>query len=83
MQELFNLCNIMSNLNILNLKVGCGAIKFPERSLTKVIVVCQYTPHPNINSQNVFEIGDPCSGCTSDCIEFALCGTAEGNIYTT
>ena len=65
-------------MNFLNLKIGCGAIKFPDGSLTKVIVVCQYAPAPNFRNQNVYEIGRPCSSCSSTCKDGALCVTATG-----
>ncbi|XP_045521985.1 peptidase inhibitor 16-like isoform X2 [Pieris brassicae] len=56
-----------------NRQVGCGAVKFQERSGNKnrtvQRLVCNFLPGGNINKQSVYNEGNPCSDCPdkSDC----------------
>ncbi|XP_047525717.1 peptidase inhibitor 16-like [Pieris napi] len=56
-----------------NRQVGCGAVKFQERSgiknRTVQRLVCNFLPGGNIKEQSVYNEGNPCSDCPfkSDC----------------
>ncbi|KAE8748255.1 hypothetical protein FOCC_FOCC005094 [Frankliniella occidentalis] len=47
--------------------VGCGRARYEENGLPTQLLVCNYGPGGNVETEPLYRAGAPCSGCGSGC----------------